>query len=414
MHSGIYTIPGSGYIQLTLNGTLNNPIIIQGAPNESRPIIQGPQTGPNAQNVINIQGSNFMVKYIAYTKGSRGIRLGPGVTKNAIFDCIYIYNITGMAFSANDVGNEYVNITLRNSEMTNTNAVAATTGECVYLGCENDGCRIRDSLIDHNYCHDTLGSSGGSRAGFQVKSGSYNVTLRNNVCYNVVGPCILVYDDYDRGRNLIDGNLAINAGTADVGIQCTSGATITNNIVINANIAGIAVMQNSIYSVVNYIRNITINHNTVYMSKTDACLRLNGITNKNIVIMNNVLYCGSQPSIKASNDLTGVLIYANAHNGTVSATGIRWYGTFPVSNNVFTNVTAYNFYPAVGSLLINNGSYLCYQPPLYDYNGMVRSTTTPTVGAYEYSTTTNPGCATIKQYKCGSCYATVPKYRLFP
>jgi hypothetical protein len=33
----------------------------------------------------------------------------------------------------------------------------------------NDGCRIRDSLIAHNYCHDTLGSEGGSRAGFQVK-----------------------------------------------------------------------------------------------------------------------------------------------------------------------------------------------------------------------------------------------------
>ncbi len=33
----------------------------------------------------------------------------------------------------------------------------------------NDACRIRDSIVDHNYCHDTLGSEGGSRAGFQVK-----------------------------------------------------------------------------------------------------------------------------------------------------------------------------------------------------------------------------------------------------
>jgi hypothetical protein len=33
----------------------------------------------------------------------------------------------------------------------------------------NDECRIKDSLVDHNYCHDTLGSVGGSRAGFQVK-----------------------------------------------------------------------------------------------------------------------------------------------------------------------------------------------------------------------------------------------------
>ncbi|CAF4817056.1 unnamed protein product [Rotaria sp. Silwood2] len=185
---------------------------------------------------------------------------------------------------------------------------ASTTGECIYLGCSSDACRIRDSVIDHNYCHDTLGSSGGSRAGFQVKTGSYNVIIRNNVCYKVVGPCIIVYDDYDRGRNLIDGNLAISAGTADLGIQCTSGATITNNIVITANLAGIGVIQNSINPANNYIRNVTISRNTVYMSQADACLRLNGVTNKSITISNNVLYCKSQPSIKATNDLTGKFI----------------------------------------------------------------------------------------------------------
>ncbi|CAF3440307.1 unnamed protein product [Rotaria socialis] len=73
-----------------------------------------------------------------------------------------------------------------------------------------------------------------SWTGFQVKSGSYNVVIRNHVCYNVVEPCMIVYDDYDRGRNLIDGNLAINAGTDDLEIQCTSGTTITNIVVINA------------------------------------------------------------------------------------------------------------------------------------------------------------------------------------
>ena len=147
--------------------------------------------------------------------------------------------------------------------------------------------------------------------------------IRNNVCYNVVGPCIVVYDDYNRGRNLIDGNVAINAGTADVAIQCTSGATITNNIVINASkytnvssmsdsnqhrlsdLAGIAVIQNSIYPAAGYIRNITIVGNTVYMSQADACLRLNGLTNNNILIANNVLYCGSQRSITSAINLSG-------------------------------------------------------------------------------------------------------------
>ncbi|CAF1285032.1 unnamed protein product, partial [Rotaria sordida] len=383
------------------------------APNELRPIIQCPQAGANVQNVMNIQGSNFMVKGIAFTRGSRGIRVGPAVTTNGIFDNIYIYNTTGTAFSANDAGNEYVNITLRNSEITNTNAMSPTTGECVYLGCSNDGCRVRDSIIDHNYCHDTLGSSGGSRAGFQVKSGSYNVIIRNNVCYNVVGPCIIVYDDYDRGRNLIDGNLAINAGTGDLGIQCTSGTTITNNIVINANLAGIGVIQNSINPAKNYIRNITISRNTVYMSQLDACLRLNGVTNNNIIISNNVLYCRNQPSIKATNDLTGASIYYNAVNGSINAAGIQQNGTFMVSNNVFSDAAARNFYPAVGSPLINAGANPLQQV-LYDYNGMTRSNTMPTVGAYEYSATNNPGCATTNSFKCGLSTAAVPEYPLIP
>ena len=47
--------------------------------------------------------------------------------------------------------------------------LAATTGECVYFGCVNDQCRVRDSFLEHNYCHDALGSQGGSRAAFQVK-----------------------------------------------------------------------------------------------------------------------------------------------------------------------------------------------------------------------------------------------------
>jgi hypothetical protein len=77
IHHGTYTTSGSGYFQLTLNGLLTNPIIIQGAQNEERPVIQSAQAGGNAQNIINIQGSNFMIKGIAFTRGSRGVRLGP-------------------------------------------------------------------------------------------------------------------------------------------------------------------------------------------------------------------------------------------------------------------------------------------------------------------------------------------------
>ncbi len=89
IHHGTYKTAGSGYFQLTLNGLLTNPIIIQGALNEARPIIQCAKAGANAQNVINIQGSNFVVKGIGFTQGSRGVRLGPA-GKFSLFFNIYI------------------------------------------------------------------------------------------------------------------------------------------------------------------------------------------------------------------------------------------------------------------------------------------------------------------------------------
>lgn len=139
-YRGTYTTGGNGFLQWTLNGTVNQPIIIQAAPNEPRPIIRCPQTGAGAQNVLNVQGSNFLIKGLGFTQGSRGVRVGPAgkcfdvrydvtvnlvslATRNATFDNIFIFNVTGTGFSANDAGNEYVNITLRNSEIANTNAL---------------------------------------------------------------------------------------------------------------------------------------------------------------------------------------------------------------------------------------------------------------------------------------------------
>ena len=58
--------------------------------------------------------------------------------------------------------------------------------------------------------------------------------IRNNVCYEIVGSCIVVYDDHNRGRNLVECNVVNNDGTTDLGIQGKSGATITTNIVIGA------------------------------------------------------------------------------------------------------------------------------------------------------------------------------------
>lgn len=35
--------------------------------------------------------------------------------------------------------------------------------------------------------------------------------MRNNVCYGTNGVCVLAYDDYDRGQNVIDGAVLCSA-----------------------------------------------------------------------------------------------------------------------------------------------------------------------------------------------------------
>lgn len=79
----------------------------------------------------------------------------------------------------------------------------------------------------------------------------------------------------------------------------------TISFLFQIDLSGIGVIQNSVYPAVNYIRNITIRHNTIYMSQADACLRLNSLTNNNILIANNVFFCGSQKSITSATNLAG-------------------------------------------------------------------------------------------------------------
>ena len=117
------------------------------------------------------------------------------------------------------------------------------------MGCSDDGCRTFNSLVEFNYCHDTTTDGSGSGAsGYQIKTGSYNNVVRNNVCKNIPGVCVLLYDDYDRGVNLIEGNVAIGV-QSDNGIQVTAGAIVRNNLVIGWGSGTLNALLFEIYSV---------------------------------------------------------------------------------------------------------------------------------------------------------------------
>jgi hypothetical protein len=389
VHEGTYTT--SGYFGATWVGTEANPIVMQGASGEARPVFH--QT--SGQNIMNINGEYFLVKGIDFTGGSRGVRLGDSRdTSHAVFDSISIRDLTDNAFNANDAGRVYENITLRYSEFSGTGG----TGECVYFGCQDNKCRTFNSIVEFNYCHDTTtDGSGSAGSGFQIKTGSYNNIVRHNVCKNIPGVCVLLYDDYDMGVNLIEGNVAIGV-ESDNGIQVTAGAIVRNNVVIGwgPRNAGIAVADNQAKT---EPRNVVVMHNTIINTMDSSeCLRLTNVASgAGWVVSNNVMHCpGNTAIVNAGGDFTNVPVTNNAYVGSVPTLDTSNFELPSSANEVFADISANNAYPAVGSALIGAGD--ATHSTAVDFNGLTRGNP-PTVGAYEFSTNTNPGWTVQGQFK---------------
>jgi hypothetical protein len=94
-----------------------------------------------------------------------------GDTSYAIFDTVRIHNTQETGFSANDHDAFYSNLLLRRMEVYDT---GSGTSECFYLGCQDDMCRVADSIVENNYCHDTQNAEVGKGSGIQLKTGSYS------------------------------------------------------------------------------------------------------------------------------------------------------------------------------------------------------------------------------------------------
>eukprot|EP01111_Echinosteliopsis_oligospora_P016428 TRINITY_DN682_c0_g1_i1.p1 TRINITY_DN682_c0_g1~~TRINITY_DN682_c0_g1_i1.p1 ORF type:complete len:522 (-),score=150.92 TRINITY_DN682_c0_g1_i1:92-1657(-) len=393
--AGTYDV--AGYYQFEFNGAAGNPIVIQAKAGDKVVITQSAN-----QNTMNIKGSFFQLKGFDVTGSARGIRLTDSA-HDLLIEGVKIHDVGATALSANDSGNTYYNIIIRGCEIYNT----ADTGECLYFGCTTDGCRVKDTLIENNVCHDTQNSAGGSiGSAFQVKPGSYNVTARNNLCYNVKSVCILFYDDYDRGVNIIEGNVVLNT-IQDAGIQATAGALIRNNVVLNAGLDGISIIPNSVMSG-STVRKVTIIHNTVIGSAGNA-LRLNSIpSSPSITIANNV-FDSDGTAIKSSSDLSGVVFSANAIRGAVDANGVpaSTYISEKGGSSEFASVANYNTYPvSSSSSLVGKGD--SKYTSSNDFNQNARSTASVTIGAYQYSTPSNPGWIPTKTIKPSPTTAPTP------
>eukprot|EP01114_Cavostelium_apophysatum_P011275 TRINITY_DN2548_c0_g1_i1.p1 TRINITY_DN2548_c0_g1~~TRINITY_DN2548_c0_g1_i1.p1 ORF type:complete len:763 (+),score=140.99 TRINITY_DN2548_c0_g1_i1:51-2339(+) len=389
--AGTYTVTSK--LSVSWIGNITHPIIIEGEAGAQTTIYR-----PDAnQNTIDIgTGSYFILQNLRFQGGSKGVRMGEsGNIENAIFQNLEIFDTTTTAMSANDVGRTHTNVTIRHNEIHDT---GSSESECFYFGCNNAGCTFRNSLIEYNYCHNTAGESGSGGSGIQVKTGSYNNIVRNNVVTDILyGAGILLYDDYDLGVNLIEGNYV--ARTGDNGIQVTSGAKIINNVITDCGGLCISVQANQPKSG-SPLRNVFMAHNTAISDSGSKCVKVESTSATSFSVINNAVFCNNPEPY-----------YLLFSGGTINNNGYYGEGSDPIGTNSVAlgtqnaellNPAGLNYYPKAGSKLLNAGASLSSVSS--DFNCNARSGTTPTLGAYEYVGASNSGWQIADDFKptCGS------------
>ena len=365
-------------VTLTANGNANQPIVIRAKAGE-QPVIE---QATAFHNVVEINGSSYLeVRGITFTGGSHGIRLmnSDFVT---IADC-EIFETGDVALSANS-GGTYEGLKLLRNHIHHTNG----TGEGMYLGCNNDGCRVANSLIEGNYIHHTNRGTVDQGDGIEIKEGSYGNVVRDNVIHDTKYPGILLYSTVGNGpRNVVEGNVVWNV--ADNTVQIAADAVIRNNVILG-NVAFQAHQSGS-------PSNIEFVHNTVINSGSGVQVRN---VSGSVLIANNAVYSQSTAIRLISGDLGQVQLAGNVGAGGLSG-GSSGYTD---GNGIGVDFVAASFsgsppidvFPAPGSALIDAGDPdHCTD---VDFNNNARGSAVD-VGAYLFSGNGNPGWAISAGFK---------------
>ena len=359
-------------------------------------------TRPDAsQNVVNIHGAQYLIlQGLEITGGSTGIRIGDGdVGRMAVYVTIeycHVHHTDGNAITANYVGDVNVGHIFRYNEIDHTGG----HGEGFYLGSNNDvqgqttGV-FRDGLIEGNYIHHLDGPTVSQGDGIEIKDGSYNNIVRDNVIHDTNYPGIIVYGTDGNPENIIEGNVIWNAG--DHGIQAASEAIIRNNIILSQAASGIS-SQNHQSAIPG---NLTILHNTIFSQGSGHAINVSwpsgDALSGPIVIANNALYPqGTGRPMNLAN-LPGYTISGDVGVGSP-------YPSQPLSafhpggdpNLDFGDVANKEVFPIPGSALIAAGDPAYVLPT--DFNYTARGGVAD-VGAYAYDPNGNPGWQIVPGFK---------------
>jgi len=381
LYGGVYS--QNGRRAVTAKGTAEKPIVIRAADGQS-PLLTRPADNIDKHNNIEfIDCAYLTIRGIRLKGGSSGVRFIRG--HHITFENCEIFETGNNALTMNSGNCDAFVIRKNNIHHTGLSNSGHTEGEGMYIGCHSGSCRTTNTLVEGNYIHHLRSTSNGGNDGIEIKVGSYNNTVRNNVIHDTnIGrqyPGIFVYGG-GKGINIVEGNVIWNAGE---GIQVVSDAIVRNNIIFNCSVTGITAAP---HAAVSRVRNVRIVNNTIVNHPRGIRMRWGGAPN--MIFSNNAVYCPGSTAVDASG-VTDVVFSANYVEGRLVGVEIdnsRFYDGAS-STRTFGAPDKKSYWPKPGSFLLNKANP-AFAPKL-DFNGTARKPPFD-VGAYETGEhTTNPG-----------------------
>src|SRR5262245_58365772 len=371
---------------ISVRGTSTDHIVIKAAPGE-RPILTRPVEAhfSYVHNNIEIENSSYLeIRGLAFQGGDTGVRF-IGTTHDITFEGNEVYETGNNALSMNSGNSDAMTIRKNHVHHTGLFDRGSTEGEGMYLGCNDNACRVTNSVIEANYIHHLRSTSSGGNDGIEVKVGSYGNVIADNVIHDTnIGtqyPCIFVYGG-GASVNTVERNVVWNCGE---GIDAASDATVQNNIVFNSSLG----ISSYPHAQVAGMKNLRIVNNTVYGSS--ECLYLRWGSVANALLANNAVYCPGATAIDGDAGVSASAIDANYLEG--GTTGITVGGNAFVDGAsaaaAFVSPQAADFWPTQTSVLRSSNPKSQFSPTV-DFNNKPR--TTADVGAYGTNgSIANPG-----------------------
>jgi len=362
--------------------------------------------GSKYENVINIDNCSYMkfeqleITIDGTYQGIDGFTFRSSSHHIEFVKC-RIINITNVGI--NSQVPEIHHIAVRECEI----AYCSEVG--IYWGYPDPLKVARDCIIENSYIHHCpTDSTQETGYGIQIKGGSYRNIVRDNVLHTVGGTTRagigLYYTNLSGGmsvedNNIISGNIVWNVPAE--GIYAAAGVTIENNIVYDA-VWGIEIYPYTGSTT----ENVILQNNTVYNCRDEGIFISGwGAAGNDCIVINNVAVMDDVNKMALIAKSRGNAIFANNYYfGGMTGFDQAAKPCNPADMEFIKaggnlSIPGLDLYPKNNSTLINSGTR-AFGYPEYDFNREKRKISDSIdVGAYEFSTSENPGWQLSKGFK---------------